>query len=179
MNLHITIPYSLEKNLGKAYNEAMSAIPDDDWMCFIDYDVMLLTPDAISIIHNYIQLFPQAGLLTCFTNRIHSSSKQLLKGEIDDNDSMTWHLRQAAKQKDHLYQVTKLYKNISGFLMCISKNTWRQIPFIDNGECLGVDTDYWRKLRDAGRPMYRMDGLYVFHTYRLLNGVQDKAHLQP
>lgn len=177
MTVHITIPYCLEKNLGKAYNEAMRLIPDEDWMCYLDYDAMLLTPDAPAILHEYATRYPDAGLLTAYTNRIHQTSQQLLHGQINENDSMRWHLQQAIKQKENLYQVTPIRRNVSGFLMLVSKKTWQEHPFAETGECLGIDTDYWKRLREAERPMYRMDGLYVFHTYRMLNGINDKTHL--
>jgi GT2 family glycosyltransferase len=179
VKVHITIPFSIEKNLGKAYNEAMQLIPDDDWMCFLDYDAMLLTPDAPAILHEYATRYPDAALLTCYTNRIHQTSQQLLFGQINENDSMRWHLQQAIKQKEQLYQVSPIHRNVSGFLMLISKKSWLRFPFSETGECLGVDTEYWKRLREAGQKMYRMDGLYCWHTYRLLNGINDKTHLQP
>jgi GT2 family glycosyltransferase len=179
MRVHITIPFSQSKNLGAAYNQAMQLISDDDWMCFLDHDAMLLTPDAPVILHEYATRYPDAGLLTCYTNRIHQTSHQLLHGQISENDSMRWHLDRAIQQKEFLYQVTPLRGNVSGFLMLISKRSWLKFPFAETGGCLGVDTEYWQRLKEAGQKMYRMDGLYVWHTYRLLTGINDKTHLQP
>ena len=38
-NVYTIIPYSLEKNLGKAYNEQISKYDSDDWIILQDIDV--------------------------------------------------------------------------------------------------------------------------------------------
>lgn len=179
MQVHICIPYRTDKNLGKAYNETMQRIPEGDWACLIDYDVNLLTPDAGAILHEYARLFPDAGILTCFTNRISTlSSKQLLNGEISENTNYLYHYQLAVLQKQRLYTGSVIMKDISGFLMMVSKKTWVEFPFPEDGKCLGVDTDYNRRIRAAGKEIIRMNGLYVFHAYRMVNGISDKSHLQ-
>lgn len=178
MQVHILIPYSLEKNLGKAYNEAMQMVPEGDSACLIDYDVQLLTPDAGKIIHDYAEMFPDA-LLTCYTNRKSDLyPDQLLEGKVSDNMDHRFHIERAIAQREHLYKTTPIHRDISGFLMLVNKNLWRSYPFDETGQCIGVDTKYGRKLRIAGKEILRMDGLYVFHAYRIMNGVRDKSHLQ-
>jgi GT2 family glycosyltransferase len=177
MNVHICIPYSITKNLGAAYNETMARIPDGDAACFIDYDVQLLTPDAGKIIHEYANLHPNS-LLTCFTNRATTFAKaQLLTGVPSEDTNIRNHIDLAEKQKEHLYKVTPILKDISGFLMVLSKSLWRKHPFPDNGHCLGIDTSYSRSIRRAGLKVLRMDGLYVFHQYRLVHGILNRSHL--
>jgi hypothetical protein len=70
MKVRIRTPYSLEKNLGKAYNEEMALIPDGEAACFIDGDVNFLTPNYGAILHDYSTKYPNA-VLTCYANRIH------------------------------------------------------------------------------------------------------------
>lgn len=178
MNVHIIKPYSIEKNLGRAYNEAMSMIPDGDWACLMDYDTMFLTPDCGQILHEYVMKYSFAGIFTCFTNRIHSLAKdQLLDGHISENVSIDYHIERAYNQKRKLFQVTKINHEISGFLMMVSKKTWYEIKFPEYGKCLGVDNDFSKRILESGRDILRMDGLYVWHTYRLKNGIKDKTHL--
>lgn len=178
MQIHITAPYRLDKDLGRGYNEFMKLIPDDDFACFIDYDVMLLTPDAGAILHEYASRFPNA-LLTCYTNRVSPlAHQQLYFGTVNEESDIRWHLDRAEKQKEHLYNVTPIFKDISGFLMLLSKKTWLNHPFPELGKPLGVDTNYGRTVRANGVKILRMDGLYVFHTYRLLNGINNKEHLK-
>ena len=178
MNVHIISPYRTDKNLGKAYNEAMRLIPDDDWACIKDIDTCFLTPDAGNIMHEYILRFPEAALFTCFTNRVSQlSNMQLLTGMISEVSDMRIHARYAEQQKRKLYRATVIEGTISGMLMLISKKQWLEMPFIENDACLGVDTEYSRRLHANGKTILRMDGLYIFHFYRLLTGVNNKKHL--
>jgi GT2 family glycosyltransferase len=178
MEVHISIPYRLDKNLGKAYNQVMARIPEGDAACFIDYDVMLLTPDAGRILYEYANSQPES-LLTCFTNRISPlSRRQLLNGAVSGETDIKKHIALAEDQRKLLYQVTPIQRDISGMLMVIPKSLWVEHPFDESQKCLGVDTYYGRRIREAGRKILRMNGLYVFHTYRLLTGITDKTHLQ-
>lgn len=179
MKVHIIKPYSVEKNLGKAYNDAVRLLPDGDWACLMDYDTMFLTPDCGKILHEYATLFSTTGMFTCYTNRIHPLAKdQLLKGVIINNTDVQYHLTLADQAKENLYQVTRLDKAVSGFLMMINKSTWNDIKFTEDMKCLGVDNDYCYRLLDNGRSIVRMDGMYVWHSYRLQNGISNKDHLK-
>lgn len=179
MKVHIVKPYSVEKNLGRAYNEAMRLIPDGDWACLMDYDTMFLTPDCGKILHEYVTWNPTAGIFTCFTNRIHPLAKsQLLHGVVSDNTSIDYHTDLAYNQKKDLFKTTIINHEISGFLMMISKKTWSEIKFNENGKCLGVDNDFSIRVLQARKSIHRMDGLYIWHTYRLKNGIADKSHLK-
>jgi GT2 family glycosyltransferase len=179
MKIHVTIPFSREKDLGKAYNEACSMIGDDDWICLLDHDVMFLTPDAINIMYGYVERYPDAGMLTCFTNRIHPSSPQLYQG-ISDQTDIIHHINVAGMLRisNRDYETTPLHSNISGFLMLISKKTWMEIRFVEGVGCLGVDTKFWQALIQKGKKILRMNGLYVFHQYRLQQGISNKDHLK-
>lgn len=179
MQVLISSPYRPDKNLGKAYNDFMRLLPEDYWGCLTDIDVNFLTPDAGTILHEYTNRFPDAGILTCFTNRISPlSNMQLLGGTISDNPDNTIHIKLAEAQRDFLYEVTPIEKDISGFLMMVNKKTWNKHPFPELNKPLGVDTYYGRSIRAAGLQILRMDGLYVWHTYRLLNGINHKEHLK-
>ena len=179
MNVHILKPYSIEKNLGRAYNRAVSMIPDGDWACLMDYDTMFLTADCGKILHEYASLFPNTGMFTCYTNRIHPLAKeQLYTGEISANTQVEYHITVAEEAKKNLYKITALNRVVSGFLMMIKKETWKDIQFTENRLCLGVDNDYCSRLLDNGRSINRMDGLYVWHSYRLKNGITNKEHLK-
>lgn len=178
MAVHYIIPFSLEKKLGKAYNESMKLVPEDDWACFMDGDMMFLVPDYGTIIHEYVKRNPEAGILTCFTNRLSTlSHEQLLHGGVDETADIRMHIKYAERQKKLLYQVTPIERDISGFLMVISKKVWNEFKFAEHLQCLGVDTEYNRRIRAAGKKIMRMDGMYCWHSYRLLGGIFDKKHL--
>lgn len=180
MQVHYITPYSNDKNLGASYNRAMSLLPDDDFACIRDIDTMFLTPDQPAMVQEYAKRNPDAGIMTCFTNRVSPLSKmQLFGGTISDNANVIDHIWIAEKFKAHLYNTTEIDMDISGFLMLVSKKTWQQIPFPETGKTLGIDTHFGRAIRAAGLKILRMDGLYIFHIYRLINGITDKTHLRP
>lgn len=178
MTVHFASPYRTDKNLGRAYNEFVRLLPEEDWVCLMDYDCMLLTPDAGQIIHEYVCRNRTVGVLTCWTNRISVKSTAQLKPELFHETDISIHIKVAENQKQMLYRTTEINQDISGMLMVISKATWNEFKFTEDGKCLGVDTEYNRRLRVSGKQVLRMEGLYVWHTYRLLSGIHSKQHLR-
>lgn len=179
------IPYSTQKNLGKAYNEAMALIPDNSHACIRDGDTAWLTPDYGVHLAEYVRLWP-AAVLTCWTNRINERAEQQARySGIRDVVDMKSHIWFANDYKKHLYRVTPLTGFVSGFCMVIPKSVWNVHkfaevqPYPDRGPhaLLGIDNEYTNKIRAAGIQVLRMDGLYLWHTYRLLTGDHDKSHL--
>ena len=93
------IPYSTNKNLGKAYNDTMLLVGDDDHICFRDGDTCWLTPDYGVHLAEYVRLYPDA-ILTCWTNRINEKSEQQSKMDgIRDDERFTSHLKNAIDYK--------------------------------------------------------------------------------
>lgn len=179
MKVLICSPYRQDKRLGLAYNETMALLPDDWWACFHDIDTLFLTPDCGAILENYAELNPDAGILTCLCNRVSDfSRKQMLGGIRSEDPDIRKHIKLAQAQESQLYQTTEIHRDISGMLMLISKRTWNEIKFPEDGKCLGIDTEYNRKVRAAGKKILRMNGLYIWHTYRLLTGIHHKEHLK-
>lgn len=178
MKVWIRIPYSTEKNLGRAYNHEMSMIPDGDAACFMDGDTMFLTHDYGHIIEQYANAFPNS-VLTCWTNRIHPLAKGQLRDDIRSSD-----INDHLDVKQGFTSATRLEGPISGFCLVVPKSVWKSHRFAEvntyrPGEpnLLGVDNEWTNKIRNAGVPIYRMDGLYVWHTYRLKSDGKDKSHL--
>ena len=186
------IPYSAEKNLGRAYNQAIALLPDGSHACLRDGDTCWLTPDYGVHLAEYVRLYPNA-VLTCWTNRINEKAEQQYKLEITlglnlvrDDSNIKTHLELAKAVQDiGLYQTTPLHGFVSGFCMVVPKSIWNLHKFAekqvyeDRGphNLLGVDNDFTNRVRAGGVPVLRMDGLYIWHTYRLLTGDQDKKHL--
>jgi hypothetical protein len=168
-------PYRTDRNLGKCYNDIMRM--SDETVCFTDGDTMFLTADFGHLIEDYHQRFPEA-VLTCRTNRIHPLSKQL-DGKMDEDCDVRKLLIKAEERK-HLRTVTEIKpgEGLSGLLMVVPKSVWLKVPFKENGGCLGVDSQFRIDLHSAGIKTYIMDGVFVFHQYRLLNGTGYKKHLQ-
>ena len=176
--IRVRTPFRIDKNLGLAYNEEFALCPDGDWLCLIDHDVLFLTPDAVNIMELYVEKYPDTGLFTCFTNRIHPLAiNQLVDGVPSDNDCIGYWQERAYNQKRLLPQVTPIGHEVSGFLMLISKAVWQSVGgFLDTGVALGVDNKFSWRLLHAGKSIARMDALLVWHSYRLKD-IKDKSHL--
>jgi GT2 family glycosyltransferase len=175
-------PFRTDKNLGLAYNQAISLIPDGDSVCIRDTDTCFVQPDTPAHIYEYAMMYPNR-LLTCYTNRLSALAvPQLYGGKISD-DSDIRHWCGVAKQiTKGLYHTTKIHQDISGFCMVLSKSLWKEHPFPENpmperGGCIAVDTIYSRQLRTAGVEIHRMDGVFVYHLYRHWTSINDKRHL--
>lgn len=174
-----------QKNLGRAYNEAMARAPEGSHVILRDGDTCWLTPDYGVHVAEYIRLYPNA-VLTCWTNRINEKAEQQAKYPgIRTVTDMKFHLNTAEFAKGELYNVTPLHGFVSGFCIIVPKAVWNDHKFAekqvyeDRGphNLLGVDNDFTNRVRAAGIPVLRMDGMYIWHTYRLLQGDNDKTHL--
>jgi GT2 family glycosyltransferase len=177
MIVHHCTPFSVEKNLGKAYNQCFEIVGEDDWVCLRDLDTMFLTPDAGEIVFNYA--YQNHGcVLTCWTNRIHHLAKEQFCSAMQDKE-MIHQLEVADGARNDCYKITPCTGPLSGFLMLLSKKTWWQIGGFDESiGLLGVDTDFYKRVRAAKIPVLRMDGLYIFHCYRLGKDIKDTTHLK-
>ena len=178
MTIRIFNSYRTDKDLGRACNQDMALLSNEDWACLMDYDTCFLLPSTISHLYQYAERFSHVGMFTCFTNRIHelSSAQYLGKAPSEDFDIRN-HIEIARNQERKLYEATPLTKEVSGFLMLISKRTWNQFKFREGIGCLGVDNSFCWELMASGKSIYRMDGIYVWHTYRAFD-IRDKSHLK-
>ena len=179
MHIYYGIPYALDRNLGREYNLYMNLLPnDDDWMVFNDGDSCFLSFDWGHAIAEVIKKIPDAGLITCLTNRISKGRKQLY-GE--DSPDILIH-RAIAKRLDKEFrgQYRKNNACISGFLMAIQKKTWKEVgKFPESpGKILGVDDAFSRKILKSGKIIYIMKGMYKLHYYRMAEGRKYKDHLR-
>jgi hypothetical protein len=77
--MYTHIPYAPGKtrNLGRAYNQFMHLLQDEDRACFIDHDAMFTTVDWYDQIEHIVDKYLDAGMFTAKTNRI-KNRKQLL-----------------------------------------------------------------------------------------------------
>lgn len=180
--IHICTPYREDKNLGRAYNEAFELVGDDDWVCFMDIDAVFLTPQQPLQLQKYANDNPNAGILTCYTNRVSNLAfEQLYGGKINESDRFRQHIDIARKIEGN-YGVSPIIRGeISGYLMLISKKAWNECKcpeYREKGGSIGVDTMWSRAMRRSGRPLLRMNSIYIWHTYRLETGVHNKDHLK-
>lgn len=175
MQVTFHIPFRADKNLGKAYNDTMRTV--EGTAVLMDYDCMMLTPQTPLLIQQYADKYPDA-VLTCYTNRISVLSDQLYGGVMQEDADIRHHIAIAQSMQGAPLSVKRITRPISGFLMVVPRHVWERVPFPETGQCLGVDTLWSRSLHKAGVEVLLMETVYVWHTYRLLQGVKDKTHLK-
>lgn len=179
-------PEDEDMNLGRAYNDYMNLVPnDDDWACLHDRDVCFIQDDYAKIIRETIKSNPQYGLFTCVTNRV-GNKFQCHNGIISDNADFRHHIEIGKIRGEKLRtKVVETKGVISGMLMLVQKKTWDAMGGAKDG-LLGVDNDIskrvmeldiTRKMKGLSNRVGIMAGLYVWHTYRLDKSILDKSHL--
>jgi hypothetical protein len=175
-------PYSLNKKLFEAYDDCMALLKDDDWACFLDGDTLFFESNFGHQVQEYVEKYPDTGLFTCYSSRC-GYGYMVPPGTMQDSDSIIYHRKRSKEiyQKYHL-QVLELNQHIAGHLMCIKKNTWMQIRedlmrVTDGANLLGVDTQITNKMLKHGFRILLMQGIYLMHYYRLMEGKKYKDHL--
>ncbi len=177
--VHIRTPYSLTKNIGQQYNKEFETVPDEDSLCVLDGDMMFCNSNFGHIINEYANLFPN-DVLTCYTNRTHPLSAEQ-QHPICHTSNIEDCLKTAAIIGNDR-TATEVRKVVSMLLMVIPKKIWRKFPFVESNQyrpgetnMLGVDSEWTGRIRAHGVRIMRMNGLLMYHQYRLLDG--SKKHL--
>ena len=174
--VYFFIPYSFEGDLGKAYNEYMRLIPnDDDWACLVDGDTMFMTPDWGHQVKELVEENPDVAVITCKTNRISNKHQRI---HLPSQDILQH--RKKASQMLRAYRgvVSKTNRHISGVMIIVRKSTWKKYPFPEIGSILNVDNVWSKKLIRKGEKIVIAQGLYLLHYYRWGEGRSSTAHLQ-
>lgn len=182
MRVFYFTPYSINKELGAAYNESCSIVPNkNDYIALMDADTMFLSPNYGRIIDEVLTKYGESfGLFTCYATRI-GNPEQRYNGIIDD-DSNIISLKSKVLECENKYgtQVTQLTRLISGHFLLFKKSLWEEIKFplqTHKGTILGIDNKWSNAVLKSGKKIARIDGLLIVHYYRLSNGREDKSHL--
>ncbi len=163
--IYTMMPYddSGSMNLGKAYNDHMALLPEDAWAVLMDHDMVWTTRVWNPQIAEAIAFRPDAGAFTAVTNRIAAPWQQV--GE-KNNHAYDHHRRFGTErlQVRTLLDITNT-KGFGGVVICLSKKVWREVGgFVDGMAC--VDHHMHFALGRAGRKVYLIEGLYVYHWRR-------------
>lgn len=178
----ITVPYSFDKNLFKAYDDIFRIVDKNDWVCFMDADTAFLEmSDFGDVIQAYIDRYPNTGIFTCYATRCHYS-RQKRRGVDSGSDSIKYLAEESIKvRKDLHLQVKDISQRIAGHLVVMKKANWLKIREILKSRCvqkkkniLGFDTQLSYSVLEAGMDIKLMRGVMVFHYLRMLTGKNDK-----
>lgn len=162
-------PKSYGMNLGRCYNEYMERLGDDEYALFIDHDAMFTNNSWSDVVANaYSQHADETALFISRTNRINNPYQRLNLLENNHNlfDHDVFAANLAKKYGNAVVECAKLPSS-SGVIIMLSKKTWLKHKFTDG--FLKVDNNIHLSHRNAGDPVYIMQGLHVYHFYRADN----------
>lgn len=182
MKIHYISPYRIDKNIGKAINDAITQLnPDDeDWIVHVDQDVCFLRPDSKKQIEEILST-TDYRLLGAMTNRL-GVPHQLHNNCFWTNNNMQYHIEIANERHKEYYGQIELIKRgpIAAMVMCFRAYDWRSVGgFSENN--LQFDIKFSDDLRIKGCKLGVMKGVYVFHLYRMWTNkdpLTDIKHLQ-
>lgn len=171
-------PYSLEGNIGNAYNHYCSLVKDTDYIVLYDADTMVLTPGhghmLSEVISKYGNIFK---LFTCYTNRVNNKN-QIIE-ELFDEPDIRVHRKKAIELYNKELNVKRISESpgVRGFMIMFSKDTWQQVSGFRDDGILGVDCDFSRRVSKIGN-IGLIENMYVLHYYRLNEGRYYTEHLK-
>lgn len=177
-NVYHVIPWNSGKNIGQSYNQTMSLVKSQDWVCFIDGDAVHTTSFFGSRIEQIIEANPKYSLFTCYTNRIGCDWQ--IAPNVDKNSNDQKYHREFGEflwntNKTKVIDVTKS-SPMSGVMLLINKSSWESVGGFKEDKMLSIDNDIHNRIRNARMKAGLMTGIYVQHWYR--GGNQgDKKHL--
>lgn len=180
MNIHFLKPFSRTKDLAKAYNDTIKHLPAEDWICLMDYDAMLLLPEQVNRMYEYIEAYPDTSLFVCYGSRCKDGlPQQLCNGQMENETSVTFHTGIAkSRLTNNGIVAAPIHRSVAGFLMLFSKATWEKHKFMEGvNKCLRVDTAFSKGILRTGGKILLMESIYVWHSYRLMEGKQSIKHL--
>lgn len=161
-------PFDADRNLGRAYNEAMQrlppgSIPSGSWAVFLDHDAMWTTPHWHRQISEAIVAQPDAGAFTACANRIYRPWQQA--GDPSSHDIVAHRAFGAERTKVRtLLDITDA-DPLGGVVLAVSRDAWDKVGgFADGMAC--VDHMMHLALARAGLRVYLIEGLYVYHWRR-------------
>lgn len=171
-------PYSLNKKLFNAWDQYMNLVTDpNDWVCMMDGDTAFLISDFGHQIQDYINIYPDTGLFTCYASRT-ANKDQLFNKFSSDNPDIVFHRCQSEYCRDNFHLKTKAIFKAYGHLLVLQKKTWLKIRSRVEADTaksglFDVDTSVSRAIRKLKLKILLMEGIYIFHYYRLKDKGRD------
>jgi len=160
VKIDVRIPYEPGAKLGEEYNRIMAETAYD-WVLFLDHDIYLCNPHWYLLCQKAITQDPNAGLFTCWTNKIgNTMQKDLTCPSSTDIIDHTLHARNIFDK--YQYSITRIDK-ASGMFLLINKDKWKKVGGFPGLGIFQEDWKFTKKMNKMGISLYRIDGLYVFH----------------
>jgi len=167
---HIT-PARSDKNFGKAINQMIEGLPDNDWICLRDIDTLPAWHEEFIKQCEEVANNPQGfGLIGCMTNRI-GLDYQLVPGMFEEFDIRKHRAKAKELAKNRNIKSIGTAQTVGGLFMMFSKKIWLEVGKFPEGGVMikGSFIDYLFsvKVRAKGYKLGIAEGIYLFHSYRL------------
>lgn len=184
VNVHHITPGRSDKNIGRAINEIVKELPDNDWICLRDIDTLPMYHEKI---YQQCEEIAQAGefdLVGCMTNRL-GLHYQLVGGrKSNDSDIMNHRKIGVDLYNKHGNEIMPIQQVIGGLFMLFPKSAWKQVGGFPEGgiQIQGHFFDYHfcKKVMQQRLRIGIAKGIYLFHYYRFEHGEDTRkavAHL--
>ena len=167
---HITAGRA-DKNIGKAINDLVRNIEDEDWVCLRDIDTL---PPYHEVFFYAVEEIAKQGeydLVSCVTNRL-GLVDQLHERKISNDFDMQKH-REIAKQlyKENGISVKKTLRGVGGLMMLFSKKIWDKVGGFPEG-AISIQGKFfdWHFCQSVYKQKGKIgiaQGIYLFHCYRM------------
>lgn len=162
--IHAVVPFAEDMDYGNACNEEMRKLDVGEWAAILDHDMCFTTPRWHRQMLDAIAAEPE-GSFTAVSNRM-ASPWQKIEGAVipvHHQDDLAWHRKIGAERlkNRNLLDVTDT-AGWGGVVMLISKESWAAAGGFRPG-MFCVDHLMHRALRAAGRRIWIIEGLYVYH----------------
>lgn len=176
-HMRMVVPYDLDGNLARAFNQEIAISPPGSYVIFKDRDVLILDPHYGHKIQQVIDRHGEA-FYTCRTNRINCKW-QKYQAIKDDDIKKHYDLSQVIWEEQNtsvsIHTNDQLW---SGHLMVIPVDRWEPLP--EDGGIMGIDNLIHKMAISQGCDIRLMRGIYVYHIYSFHNKghrTRDKSHL--
>jgi len=168
VNVHHITPARSDKNLGKAINDIIEKLLDNDWICLRDIDTFPPYHERFIQQVEEIANDPKGfDLIGCMTNRL-GLVYQLVPNMFYELDIKKH--RDKAKELAETNDIKPLMQGqtIGGLFMLFSKNTWIHAGKFPEGgiRIKGSFIDYHFSKAVKGKKGIAT-GIYLFHNYRI------------
>ena len=110
---------------------------------------------------------PDAGLITCVTNRIGAPCQHAPEVPKETSDLLALRAAALARWEKYGASVTQIAPPCSGFFMLFRREVWKRVGRFKGRGIFEVDWRFSKEVAGAGLPILRMDGLLAIHYYRL------------
>lgn len=141
---------------------------------------MFLLPEQINRMYEYVAAYPDTSLFVCYGSRCKDGIPQQYHNGVHESDTSIFFHTGLARNFLSLYNVkaTPVLRSVAGFLMLFSKATWEKHKFIEGvSKCLRVDTAFSKGILRTGGKILLMESIYIWHSYRLMEGKNSIKHL--